>query len=90
MNYLAELHRQGMTIVIVTHDVSLAANYAERIVVLRAGEIVLDGPPSEVFGRPELRSCLITPPQVTQLAKRLDPMASICRIHELVELLGVN
>jgi energy-coupling factor transport system ATP-binding protein len=90
MNYLARLHRQGMTIVIVTHDVSLAANYAERIVALRAGEVVLDGPPSEVFVRHELLSCLITPPQVTQLAQKLDPSTSICRIHELVELLGAS
>lgn len=90
MNYLAELHRQGMTIVIVTHDVSLAANYAERIVALRAGEVIIDGPPSEVFGHEELRSCLITPPQVTQLAQKLNPLTSICKIDELVDLLAAN
>jgi len=88
MTYLAELQRQGMTIVIVTHDVSLTANYAQRVVALRAGEVVIDGPPSEVFSREELRSCLITPPQVTQLAQTLDPSKSICTIHELVELLA--
>ncbi len=88
MNYLAELHRQGLTIVIVTHDVSLAANYADRIVVLRAGEIALDGTPAEVFrDRASLESCLVVPPQVATLAQTLDPASCTCRVDEMVRWL---
>jgi len=87
MNYLSELHRQGLTIVIVTHDVSLAANYADRIVALRSGRILLDGTPREVFQRSEeLRSCLVTPPQVATLAQKLDGrFSSIYRVDEMVQ-----
>ena len=88
---LATLRRQGLTIVIVTHDVSLAANYADRIVVQREGSVVLDGAPDEVFRKvAELRSCLVTPPQVATLAQAIDrdPSAFTCRVGEMVEQLS--
>ncbi len=89
MNYLSDLHRQGLTIVIVTHDVSLAANYADRAVVLRSGMVVLDGTPSEVFRHgQELQSCLVRPPQVAALAQKLDPASLTCRVDDMVQQLG--
>lgn len=55
MDTLAELHRErDMTIVVVLHDLSVAAAYAERSIVLDAGRIVYDGPChnlSEQFSR---------------------------------------
>jgi energy-coupling factor transporter ATP-binding protein EcfA2 len=85
MNYLSQLHRQGLTIVIVTHDVSLAANYAERIVVLRSGAVALDGTPNEIFQRREqLRICGITPPQIASLAQEIDPSSFTCRVDEFI------
>jgi phosphonate transport system ATP-binding protein len=45
MQTLAELHsQQGMTIVTVLHDLCLAAEYAQRAIVLDAGRIIYDGP----------------------------------------------
>jgi energy-coupling factor transport system ATP-binding protein len=89
MNYLADLHRNGLTVVIVTHDVSLAANFADRIVVLQSGSIVLDGSPREVFRRTsELESCLVVPPQGAQLAQKLQPPLDACRVSEVVEQLA--
>jgi len=88
MNYLANLHRNGLTIAIVTHDVSLAANFADRIVVLQSGNIVLDGSPQEVFRRTsELESCLVVAPQGAQLAQKLQPPLDACRVSEVVEQL---
>jgi len=88
MHYLAELHRNGLTIVIVTHDVSLAAKYADRIVVLQSGSIVLDGPPAEVLHHsPELQSSLVTPPQVAQLAHKLQWPMNVCSVEAMVEQL---
>jgi energy-coupling factor transport system ATP-binding protein len=89
MNYLSALHRQGLTIVMVTHDVSLAANYADRVIVVREGSVVLDGRPDEVFCQvAELQSCLVTPPQVAMLAQALDRSAFTCRVAEMVEQLA--
>ena len=86
MNYLKELHRDGLTIIVVTHDVSLAAHYADRILVMRAGSIVLDGTPREVFQKTdELRSCAIDPPAVALLSQHLGLRSFTCRVDELVQ-----
>ena len=39
---------QGITVVMVLHDVTQAAHYARRVIALRDGEIRHDGPPAEV------------------------------------------
>ncbi len=41
--------RQGLTVVMAVHDLQHAARYASRIVALRDGRIVADGPPSTVL-----------------------------------------
>ena len=49
---LAEARRlatAGSAVVAVLHDLSVAAAYADRIVVLAAGEIAADGPPEDVL-----------------------------------------
>ncbi|MFJ6566844.1 heme ABC transporter ATP-binding protein [Streptomyces sp. NPDC091292] len=39
----------GDAVVVVLHDLGLAAAYADRVAVLHDGEIAADGPPAEVF-----------------------------------------
>ncbi len=39
----------GKTIIMVVHDLNHAARYADRMIVLRAGRIVADGPPMAVL-----------------------------------------
>lgn len=41
--------KQGITVIAVLHDLNLAALYAERLLVLRAGRLVADGAPDEVL-----------------------------------------
>lgn len=44
MDILSKLHQeQGMTVVVVLHDLALAAAYAERAIILDAGRVVYDG-----------------------------------------------
>lgn len=50
---LKRLARGGMAVIAVTHDLNLAANYSERIVVISRGRIAADGSPREVLN-PEL------------------------------------
>jgi len=72
MELLASLHREGRTVLIVTHNMHLVAEYAERVVVMQAGRVVLDGDVRTVFSQVEkLREALITPPQITQLGQLL-------------------
>jgi len=47
---LENLNRERqMTIVSVTHDINLAARYAQRVIALRDGHIVADGSPDNVL-----------------------------------------
>lgn len=42
MDLLAEIHRQGQTVVMVTHDARLASTYSSRVISLRDGRVVDD------------------------------------------------
>jgi energy-coupling factor transporter ATP-binding protein EcfA2 len=70
--WLAALHAQRRTIFLVTHDMALAAQYAERIVVLHKGQIVADGTTAELFQQAGLLSrASLAPPPVLALAQAL-------------------
>ncbi|TYQ30809.1 phosphonate ABC transporter ATP-binding protein [Pseudanabaena sp. UWO310] len=43
MEALASMHRKGLTVVVVLHDLALAAQYAQRAIVLEAGQVMYDG-----------------------------------------------
>lgn len=76
LELIRELHGQGHTIVMVTHSMWAAATYAQRLVVLNRGRIVLDGPTREVLAQEEIMaSCRLKPPAVAQLSRRLGFMA---------------
>ncbi len=50
---LREIFRAlGKTVVLVTHDIGEAAFFGDRVVLLREGEILQDGPFSELLGAP--------------------------------------
>jgi cobalt transport protein ATP-binding subunit len=71
-DWLAELHAQGRTILLVTHDMSLAAEYAQRIITLHQGQVIADGSPGEIFQQPDLLArTSLTPPPVLILAQAL-------------------
>jgi iron complex transport system ATP-binding protein len=48
-------HERGRTVVMVLHDLNLAARYAGRLVAMKAGRIVAQGRPAEVITEPLLR-----------------------------------
>lgn len=74
MNFLQRLwQEQGHTIIIVTHEMSIVAQYAQRVVVLGQGRILLDGPTRQVFAQPDiLKQTFVEPPQITRLAQSLN------------------
>jgi len=43
--------RQGRTVIMATHDVELAAECAQRVVILGEGQVVVDGPAREVMSQ---------------------------------------
>ena len=59
---LAEWRDDGMAILVVTHDVELAAAIADRVVLMSQGEIIAQGAPAEVLGASPLFA-----PQIAKL-----------------------
>lgn len=70
MEVMAELHREGRTVVIITHDMNIVAEYAQRVVVMANGVIVADGAPANVFVQESaLRDAFLRPPQAFRIAR---------------------
>ena len=71
MNMMRMLNQQGHTIIVITHDMGIVANYATRCVLMRRGTILADGPTREIFSDPELvRSAALALPALTRFAQR--------------------
>jgi len=65
---------EGRTVVAITHDLPFAAEAFERIVVMRAGRIVLDGDPTEVFAEANwavLATTFLEPPLAARVGATL-------------------
>jgi energy-coupling factor transport system ATP-binding protein len=76
LDLVAELHAQGGTIIMVTHSMWAAATYARRLVVLKDGQVLLDGPAREILAQEEiLSSARLRPPAVVRLSRRLGFLA---------------
>jgi energy-coupling factor transport system ATP-binding protein len=72
LEILKSYNSRGRTVLIVTHDMALVAEYSDRVIVMRDGRPVADGHPRAVFADVEsLRTSNITAPQVTELGLRL-------------------
>ena len=52
LQVMKELAREGMTMVVVTHEMGFAAQVADRVVFIDKGEIAVSGPPDEIFRNP--------------------------------------
>jgi energy-coupling factor transport system ATP-binding protein len=64
----------GRTVIAISHDMDFVASTFDRIVVMRAGRVILDGPPASVFDERSweaLRSTYLEPPLAARLGARL-------------------
>lgn len=52
LNVMRQLAADGMTMVIVTHEIGFAASIGHRIAFLDKGRVLLQGEPKDVFGKP--------------------------------------
>jgi polar amino acid transport system ATP-binding protein len=52
LNVMRSLAADGMTMVVVSHEIGFAASVANRIAFLDHGRLLLNGTPEEVFGKP--------------------------------------
>lgn len=53
LGIIRDLRTEGMTMVIVTHEMSFARDISDRVLFLDQGRIIEGGPPSQIFGAPK-------------------------------------
>jgi ABC-type polar amino acid transport system ATPase subunit len=53
LRVLEDLKRDGLTLVMVTHELGFARRAADRVIILADGTIIEDGPPEQVLDRPQ-------------------------------------
>ena len=70
MNLIVDFHKQGKTIIVITHDMDLVRRYTERVLLLEKGKLVFDGTPADLFKFVENYDRLEIP-QVIRLAMKL-------------------
>jgi polar amino acid transport system ATP-binding protein len=53
LDVMRELADEGMTMIVVTHEMGFAREVASRVVFMDGGVVVEEGPPAEVLGNPQ-------------------------------------
>jgi polar amino acid transport system ATP-binding protein len=53
LQVMKELAEEGMTMVVVTHEMGFAREVADRVVVLDQGELIEQGSPEQIFSQPK-------------------------------------
>ena len=54
MDFLAQLNKQGITVVLITHDMHLMLEYTPRAIVFNGGRVIADMSAAEVLNSPEI------------------------------------
>lgn len=87
------LREQGITIVLISHDMAEVASLADQLFVLHQGRLVMQGAPREIFMQPEaLRDYGLAPPPLSSLLMQLrqrglDVPAGIMTVDEAHQFL---
>ena len=71
---VAAIAAEGRTVIAISHDMRFVAETFRRVVVMRAGKIVLDGTPAQVFAEanwPALAETYLEPPLAARVGARL-------------------
>jgi len=53
LDVMRELAREGMTMMVVTHEMGFAREVADRVIYIHEGRIVEEGKPADVFDKPQ-------------------------------------
>ncbi|MBD2621254.1 ATP-binding cassette domain-containing protein [Microcystis flos-aquae FACHB-1344] len=71
-----QLHQMGKTVVVITHHLYLMPEYAERVIIMGQGTILLDAPIRQAYHQTDLLAkTYLTPPQAVLLAQKLGQLS---------------
>ena len=92
MRILRDLNSKGMTVIIISHNMELISEYVERVMVIKEGLLLMDGPTREIFSQPEkLKEAWLSPCQITLLGQRMSKFGipqDILTVPEMHEIMS--
>lgn len=69
---LEKLHGQGKTLIVSTHDMDFAYEFADRVLVMANGRVIGDGTPDEIFSNETImRQAHLAPPRMMNITMLL-------------------
>ena len=83
---LDELHAEGRSIILISHDLDFCAAHAKRVLVMAKGRILLDGPAEDVLTQSEILSqAAVIAPQLVRLAQGLEMPKAPLGVDDFLE-----
>ena len=70
LNLITQLHDEGKTIALVTHNMSIVRKYANHVILIEKGKVFFDGTPDEFFVNDEVCK-IVEVPEVIEFARKL-------------------
>ncbi len=87
-NMIKELHKDGVTVITITHDMEFALFNFDRVVAMAHKNVIADGTAADIFWNEDtIADAKIKKPVMGELAKRLGLDGRLLRCEELVDRL---
>jgi energy-coupling factor transport system ATP-binding protein len=83
MSFLNDYRSKGNTVIVITHDVEIVAEFADRVILMSEGKIVTDGDKREVLSK-----ALLFSPQINRLVQAFEKYGmpdNILTVDELMD-----
>ena len=88
LQFISQLHREGVTLVIVSHNMEDLARLCDRLCVVSGGTTVMTGTPQQLFAQAKaLRTLGLDVPPVTRIVAQLLPGKTALTVEQAVEFL---
>ena len=71
MSLVSQMHRNGKTIILVTHDMDIVLKYCQKVFVLKKGQLAFEGSPNQLFAL-DNEELSIEVPSLYQIARKLN------------------
>lgn len=81
MERVRDLQKGGCAVVMITHDMELAFDCAQRLLVMAGGRLVADGGPETLFrNRRMMDQAAVLPPQIIDVSQRMEAKGGDARL----------
>lgn len=87
MKTVKMLNREGMTIIMVDHDMEKVADLANKVLVMHEGRLVLNDTPQKIFSNPKLTDYGVKAPDYYEITKDYSPHSVILTEEQAVKRL---